>query len=509
MANMLGSMGGLGGMMARRVFTPAHGGNANRALSDTPPSFSEVVHGLSWTFWIALIGYVCLIWLFFVVRGGNTLPGPSGTDEVKETSDAPERAGRVWHGWAKKYGPLFGYTFGSRTFVVANDLAIAKELLENRIAVYASRPRSVVYHEIISDALDSASGPPTKHWTKWRAIQDSVSHSSPQFAQEAAQMVKELLAGKDVEGAVERYVASCVSVAVYGTAARVRALDEPVWEAHKGALEGMREASKPGLRAVETWPFLQYLPPHLQSYLPPLRALRLDAEQTYLASLLSADPEGPAIQKAADVGLDEREKAWALAAPLREGVEPTAAWLRWCIAAALIFPNHLAPLLKELSALPHAPTPSSLPSLPHTRGFAAECLRYWPTRPVIARATLKEDTWVDRKKKRVYEVPKGAGVYVNVDAIVKDDASVESAKAFDPERKVDPTELGVFGFGARRCPGSKLAEEIVVLGFARILHATRLSLPPDGSPPPGNAFAWSGTARGPAAFEAVFESNYV
>ena len=99
----------------------------------------------------------------------------------------------------------------------------------------------------------------------------------------------------------------------------------------------LRRHSKPGLRAVETWPFLQHLPPHLQSYLPPLRALRLDAEQTYLASLLSADPESPVFKKAVEVGLDERGQAWALAAPLREGVEPTSAWLRWCIGIPPVF----------------------------------------------------------------------------------------------------------------------------------------------------------------------------
>ena len=93
----------------------------------------------------------------------------------------------------------------------------------------------------------------------------------------------------------------------------------------------LRHHSNPGKYAVETWPFLQHLPPHLQPYLPPLRAVQLDAEQTYLTSLLSADPESPAAKKASELRLDEKEKAWALAASLREGVEPTAAWLRWCI----------------------------------------------------------------------------------------------------------------------------------------------------------------------------------
>ena len=109
-------------------------------------------------------------------------------------------------------------------------------------------------------------------------------------------------------------------------------------------------------------------------------------------------------------------------------------------------------------------------------------------------------------------------------AIVKDDASIESARAFDPQRHVDPAELGVFGLGVRRCPGAKLAETIVVLGLARyvsqpslsstvadsscsILYSTHLTIPSGGAPPPGNAFAWSGTARGPAAFEAVFEAK--
>ena len=54
-------------------------------------------------------------------------------------------------------------------------------------------------------------------------------------------MVRELIAGKSVEDAVERYVASCASVVVYGRHARVGSVDGPVWEAHKGAWEGMRE----------------------------------------------------------------------------------------------------------------------------------------------------------------------------------------------------------------------------------------------------------------------------
>ena len=117
MAHMFGSMGGLGGIMARRAFAPAHGGNANRALTETPPSFTEVIQGLSWTFWIAFVGYLGLVLLFFLVRGGRALPGPTSAEEVEGGGKEPERAGGVWHGWAKKYGPLFGYTFGSRTYV--------------------------------------------------------------------------------------------------------------------------------------------------------------------------------------------------------------------------------------------------------------------------------------------------------------------------------------------------------------------------------------------------------
>jgi len=112
-----------------------------------------------------------------------------------------------------------------------------------------------------------------------------------------------------------------------------------------------------------------------------------------------------------------------------------------------------------------------------------EAMRLHPVAPILLPHRAAEDG----AEMGGYPVPKGSTVIFNAWAIMRDPACWERPDEFRPERfleeaaKVDfrgkDFEFIPFGSGRRVCPGVPMAERVVPLILASLLHAFEWRLP--------------------------------
>lgn len=70
-------------------------------------------------------------------------PGPKGLPLVGNILDLPKEGTPEWKHWLQfkdRYGDLSSITVFGQTFIIIHDAKIAVELLQNRAAIYSSRP---------------------------------------------------------------------------------------------------------------------------------------------------------------------------------------------------------------------------------------------------------------------------------------------------------------------------------------------------------------------------------
>ncbi|KAF9448958.1 cytochrome P450 [Macrolepiota fuliginosa MF-IS2] len=109
------------------------------------------------------------------------------------------------------------------------------------------------------------------------------------------------------------------------------------------------------------------------------------------------------------------------------------------------------------------------PSLPYVNAMIKEIMRWGPVAPLAIPHQVIEDDYFDG-----YYIPKGARVMANVWAMAHDENVYPSPSVFDPTRflgenqQMDPNKF-VFGFGRRVCPGLHLAEASIFLNVTNIL----------------------------------------
>jgi len=105
--------------------------------------------------------------------------------------------------------------------------------------------------------------------------------------------------------------------------------------------------------------------------------------------------------------------------------------------------------------------------------------RWRPAVPLgFPHATTKDDVYDG------YHIPKGATVYGNISALLKDPNMFNDPETFNPSRflsphkpagkwngKVESEFTMPFGFGRRACPGMHVALQLIFISMARIFWA--------------------------------------
>ncbi|RCV31434.1 hypothetical protein SETIT_6G176900v2 [Setaria italica] len=168
------------------------------------------------------------------------------------------------------------------------------------------------------------------------------------------------------------------------------------------------------------------------------------------------------------------------------GSDTMAITVEWAMAELLRNPGAMAKLRAEIEGAlgsKEAVEEADAASLPYLQAVVKEAMRMHPVAPLMLPHRVVEDG----VEIGGYAVPKGCAVIFNTWAIMRDPASWERPDEFVPERflgiesKVDfrgkDFEFIPFGSGRRSCPGLPMAERVVPLILASLLHAFEWRLP--------------------------------
>ncbi|KAI3820726.1 hypothetical protein L1987_08274 [Smallanthus sonchifolius] len=165
------------------------------------------------------------------------------------------------------------------------------------------------------------------------------------------------------------------------------------------------------------------------------------------------------------------------------GTETTATTIEWVMASIMHDHNVMKKVQEELVevvGLNNMVEESHLPNLKYLDATIKETLRMYPIVPfLLPRAPSKTCTVGG------YTIPKGCSILLNVWLIHRDPRYWENPLEFNPERFLTDkwdykgNNLGYFPFGSGRrlCAGLPLAEKMVMLILASLLHSFDWSLP--------------------------------
>jgi len=183
--------------------------------------------------------------------------------------------------------------------------------------------------------------------------------------------------------------------------------------------------------------------------------------------------------------------------------DTTAATIEAAILYMILHPEAAKKAQAELDAVigkNRLPVLGDRPDLPYVTAFLMEVMRCFPVVAFGVPHLLNETDYY-----KGYVLPKGSLVVPNTWAMLHDSRVYADPGSFTPERflateghvpETDPSEVGVFGFGRRRCPGLHLAELSTWIGVASILAAFDISPALDGAGKPVDVrYALSGSTK--------------
>ncbi|RCV43364.1 hypothetical protein SETIT_9G288700v2 [Setaria italica] len=167
------------------------------------------------------------------------------------------------------------------------------------------------------------------------------------------------------------------------------------------------------------------------------------------------------------------------------GTDALVVTVEWTMAELLRNPRVMAKVRAEIQGTlgsKEAIEESDVACLRYLMAVMKEAMRLHPVAPLM----LPHMAMEDGVEIQGHAVPKGHTVIFNTWAIMRDPAAWERPNEFIPERFMDRPEMvfkgkepefSPFGSGLRLCPAQPMAERVVPLGLASLLHAFEWRLP--------------------------------
>ncbi|KAJ6515578.1 putative monooxygenase [Mycena sanguinolenta] len=438
-------------------------------------------------------------------KKGKLPPGPARLPLIGSALHIPQKyQWLTFSKWADEYGDVVYLEAVGQPMVLLNTAKAAKDLLEQRSAIYSDRPQmEMAYLSGYDKAL--VLQPYNDTWRQQRKIvmQDLAPRMIPRYY--ALQEAEARLLAKDVlenpsqlEQIVKRRIGTIIIRITYGH--YITADDDAFLTGGRAAMDIFSASAEPGVWLVDSVPLLKYFP----AWLPGMRFLATAkawreivhkaAWEPYLwskralesGSVLMPNTCATALESVDGKPSPAMEEQCMLAAfmMLEGGTDTSMTSTLSFFLAMLRNPAVQAKAQAEIDEVigkDRLPTIADKDSLPYVRSVVTEVFRLHPAIPLgIPHALTQDDVY-----QGMY-LSKGSVVIPNVWHMLHDPAIYANPMSFDPDRyNLDDSEMAkvtdlVFGFGRRLCPGKSFGEGNVFAIAATLLATCDIGPPVGG-----------------------------
>ncbi|KEQ81134.1 cytochrome P450 [Aureobasidium pullulans EXF-150] len=447
-------------------------------------------------------------------------PGPVPLPLVGNTHMLPENKPWIYfEALAKKFdSPVITFWIGRNPTIWINDAWAASELLDKKAALYASRPKMLVFAEL--SGVGQYNLVNMRYGDRWR-VHRKLTHQGVGLQQvrkyrgfqnnESQVMAYDILHDpKRFVTHMERYATSVVSIIGFGR--RVASISDPLITQVLAIMQRAAELNVPGKSfpmIMETFPWLAKFPRCIAPWLKPFGkggrgsafyyALADEANRTshqepcYVKQLFKEAPK---------YDLNATEIASLTGNLFGAGSDTSSSTLVTFALACCAFPETLPAAWEELDRVvgpDRSPSWEDEPHLPYVKAFVKEVFR-WRSVAIIGgqpHSPTEDDQW------NGYLIPKNSWVQGNTWAIHHNEREFPEPDRFNPGRFLSdgsdsrpfPNDKGymTFGWGRRVCSGQGLAEQGTFISIARLLWAFRIQKAKDetGQDIPVDIFAYT------------------
>ncbi|KAJ7618949.1 cytochrome P450 [Mycena rosella] len=403
--------------------------------------------------------------------------------------------------WAKTYGDCIYFHILGQPIVILDSLAAAQDLLNQRSAIYSSRPSLVMAGDLTGFSRGLGLLPYSPRFLSLRRLihkeltGNMLQKYWPLHEEESRILINKILLDPALFlDSIRHYSGSVILRVAYGY--QTAPENDKFLVLAEQVMGAFSLASQPGAWTVDVIPWLRHLP----SWIPGMKFKRTAAiwaklhmqvvdapfewalthqdssllvQPNFVSTILSHSPDA--------LSEDDRDLLlWASASLFGGGADTTVAVLSTFFLAMALYPEVQAAAQAELAkVVPSGRLPqlSDRPSLPYIECVMREVLRWKPIAPLgLPHLLTKDDIYRD------YDLPAGSIVMVNVWSILRDPLIFPDPEEFRPERFMNDkraldTVACIFGFGRRACPGVHFAEASMFIAIATALSQCNISDP--------------------------------
>nr|AMZ03392.1 cytochrome P450 CYP76AH8 [Plectranthus barbatus] len=444
--------------------------------------------------------FIALTYFISSRRRRNLPPGPFPLPIIGNMLQLGSKPHQSFAQLSKKYGPLMSIHLGSLYTVIVSSPEMAKEILQKHGQVFSGRTIAQAVHACDHDKISMGFLPVANTWRDMRKIckEQMFSHHSLEASEELRhQKLQQLLdyaqkcceAGRAVDIREASFITTLNLMSATMFSTQATEFDSEATKEFKEIIEGV--ATIVGVANFADYfpilkPFdLQGIKRRADGYFG--RLLKLI--EGYLNERLESrrlNPDAPRkkdfletlvdIIEANEYKLTTEHLTHLMLDLFVGGSETNTTSLEWIMSELVINPDKMAKVKEELKSVvgdEKLVNESDMPRLPYLQAVIKEVLRIHPPGPLLLPRKAESDQVVNG-----YLIPKGTQILFNAWAMGRDPTIWKDPESFEPERFLNQSidfkgqdfELIPFGSGRRICPGMPLANRILHMTTATLVH---------------------------------------
>ncbi|KAJ6545762.1 cytochrome P450 [Mycena capillaripes] len=407
---------------------------------------------------------------------------------------------RTFSEWARKYGDCVYFRVLGQPIIILGSLKAAHDLLNQRSAIYSSRPRLVMAGDLIGFDRGLALMPYSSRFLSLRRLihKELTGNMLRKYwvlhEDESRILIKKILEEPSLLlESIRHYAGSIILRVVYGYKTAPR--NDRFLLLAEEVMGAFSLASQPGAWAVDIIPWLRHLPSwfpgtNFKQTAATWAKLHMDVMEgpfnwalshqdspllvrpNFVSTVMNRSPDALSVE-------DQDLLFWASGSLFGGGADTTVATLSSFFLAMALYPEVQAAAQAELDTVLSGELPrlTDRPSLPYVECVMREVLRWNPIAPLGLPHMLTQDDAYDD-----HHLPDGSIVMVNVWSILRDPLVFPDPLEFRPDRFINDNRAvetvgSVFGFGRRACPGIHFAEASMFIAIASALAWCNISDP--------------------------------